>query len=892
MSFTPGDKLGPYEIVEPIGKGGMGAVYRARDTRLGRDVAIKVSDQKFSERFEREARVISSLNHPNICTLFDVGPNYLVMELVEGQTLSERIKEGAIPLEESLNIARQIADALEAAHEKGIVHRDLKPGNVIVKEDGSVKVLDFGLAKVAPTAKSASDSPDPELSPTISMAATQAGVILGTAAYMAPEQARGKVVDKRADIWAFGVVLYEMVTGKKLFKGEDLTDTLASVIKSDPDLSAAPPELRPLLAKCLEKDPRKRLRDISGVELLLDVRQVDGPPQSGGLLHKTWIWPAAAALALVAGLALGGAWYASSQPEQDRPLVRLNVDLGPDVSLSSGLSRGNVVISPDGARLVYDASVSGGPDLLYIRRLDEDAATALPGTEGARAPFFSPDGQWVAFAANGKLNKISVEGGPVFPLADVPVNSFSGGDWTADGFIIFGEANLSGLLRIPEAGGERTVVAALGVEQLAFQNPQGLPGGRAILFSVDNATGPNSVEVLNLASGERKTLAPGGSTARYLPSGHLIYQLDGTLFAVPFDVDRLEMGGTPIPILTDVDYNTVDAAWISVSRNGTLVYRSGEGPDSSTPGLSTVEWLDAAGNREAILGAPGDYAQPKVSPDGRRLVLAVGDGPNSNRRILIYDMERGGFSPLTFDDAPYSYPVWHPDGRFVVFLTGGVLRWARADGANQPQDLLENRGVGTPTSFIPDGSRLAFTQFANLDDLWTVPITVEGDTLQAGAPERFLATPFVESVARFSPDGHWIAYASNESGRDEVYVRAFPPPATGVGAKFSVSTGGAVAAHWSSNGDELFFVSDAKIMVASYRVNGENFVADRPRVWATLDGDLTGASVWDIASDGRALIRVPVRSDEPQAAPGPQHHVVFLQNFFDELRRRVPVDGK
>ncbi len=893
MALSAGDKLGPYEIVEAIGKGGMGEVYRARDSRVGRDVAVKVSEQRFGERFEREARAIAALNHPNICTLFDVGPNYLVMELVEGPTLAERIKEGAIPLEESLNIARQIADALEAAHEKGIVHRDLKPGNVIVKEDGSVKVLDFGLAKVAPTSRSSSDNDNPELSPTISMAATQAGVILGTAAYMSPEQARGKPVDKRADIWSFGVVLYEMVTGQKLFKGEDLTETLASVVKEKPDLSQIPDQLRPLLEKCLEKNPSQRLRDIGDWKALLDAGlaqsqlQAEARPSSGG--GPMWLWPAVAATAIViAGIGFWSPWR-SAQPE-DRPLVRLEVNLG-DIDL--GPAANNVIFSPDGTRIAYVATpIAGGPPQLYTRRLDQETAIVLQGSDGASLPFFSPDGEWIGFGdpVAGQLKKISVQGGTAINLAPVPEGRFSGASWSEDGYIVYG-VSANGLWRVPDGGGESELMTPLAAGQLSYTAPQVLPGGRTVLFTLTQAFGqPASIDVVSMDSGERKTIVPGGKTGRYLPSGHLIYLKDRTLFAVPFDAERLETRGSAIPLFEGVGSDPRGQASLAFSSNGTLVYRSGSGPGTGAGAMSTVEWLDVAGNREAIISTPGAYAQPRLSPDEQRLVMRVGNGPAMGR-IEVYDIQRGGFSPLTFENGMYSRPIWSPDGRFVVFGSENSLIWARADGAGQPQRLLEVSGPVQPYSFSPDGGRVAFEQIVNLPDIWTAPLTVEGDRLLAGNPEEFLATQFGEGLPSFSPDGRWLAYASTDSGRDEISVRAFPPLASGQGAKFPVSTDGGIYPFWSRNSDELFFLADGRIMAANYRVNGDNFVADRPRVWATLDGNLTGASLWGMASDGRALITVPVRSDEPQAAPEPQHQVVFLQNLFDELRRRVPVEG-
>src|SRR5580658_5196801 len=548
MVLSAGAKLGPYEILAPIGAGGMGEVYKARDTRLNRDVAIKISNEKFSDRFEREARSIATLNHSNICTLYDVGPNYLVMELIEGPTLADRIKEGAIPLEESLNLAQHIIAALEAAHEKGIVHRDLKPGNIKIKPDGTVKVLDFGLAKT--TGAPASASASPEASPTISMAATQAGVILGTAAYMSPEQARGKPVDKRADIWAFGVVLYEMLTAKRLFQGADLTETLASVVKEDPRLDQVPPQVRRLLRKCLEKDPKRRLRDIGDAWGFLDDEPALIAPSSRFGVAG---W-AAAVLAVALGVALWAPWRSSRPTEQ--PLVRLDVDLGADVSLPApSVSASSVAISPDGTRLAY---ASGTPTRLFIRRLDQPKATEISGTHGANTPFFSPDGQWIGFRAGSNLSKISVEGGAALPLVDI--SGFAGASWGEDGSIVVSEPFGRGLLRIPAGGGPPQIVAGLGSGEIALSNPQILPGGKAILFAAYTTSDVDkyTIEVLTLADRHRKIVARGGASPRYLATpgepGHLIYLNKATLFAIPFDSDKLETHGTAVAVLDDVAY--------------------------------------------------------------------------------------------------------------------------------------------------------------------------------------------------------------------------------------------------------------------------------------------------------------------------------------------------
>ncbi len=883
MSLSPGDKLGPYEIVEAIGKGGMGAVYRARDTRLGRDVAIKVSDQKFGERFEREARVISSLNHPNICTLYDAGDNYLVMELVEGETLADRIRGGAIPLDESLAIARQIAAALEAAHEKGITHRDLKPGNVMLKPDGTVKVLDFGLAKVGP--RTASGGNNPEESPTISMAATQAGVILGIAAYVAPEQARGKVVDNRADIWAFGVVLYEMVIGRRLFHGEDLTETLAAVVMKEPDLDAAPLPLRRLLAKCLVKDPAKRLRDIGDVwELLEEGRE--GPPPPARLPHK-WLWPAIAALCAILTGAL--ATWAPWRTEPLRPLIRLEVDLGADVSLPAP-GNGNVLISPDGSRLAYRASTGNGPTRLFTRRLDQSKATELPGTDGAAQLFFSPDSQWIGFTVQNKLNKISVEGGAVVPLGDAGLSA--GASWAEDGSIVVGQQIRGGMIRIPAAGGEPLKVTDLPSGEGVHAFPQILPGSQAALFAAYGALPPDvdraTIDVVTFADGVRKTLVRGGAMPHYLPSGHLIYVNKGTLFAIPFDPERLETRGTAVPILDDVKFNPqTSAADLSFSRDGTLVYRAGVAGAAASTTLSTIQWIDTAGKRSPLLATPGPYQTPKLSPDGKLLaMMLVGSGPQD---VQVYDPQRDAMNKLTFGGGPYLAPIWSPDGRYVV-MGGTGMTWTRADGAGQPKPLTDSKAIQVASSLSPDGKRLAYVAVgsggAGAAQILTVSLEDEGGELKAGTPEQFLKSQFTDSAPEFSPDGRWIAYFTDESGRPEVNVRPFPPPASGQGGKWQISNNGGTQPKWSRTRQEILYRSGDQIMAVPYTVNGDSFVQEKPRVYL----DKLGGTQWDLAPDGRIVVLTPVPVEGLQATPAADHTVVFLQNFFDELRRRVPVE--
>ena len=879
MPLSPGDRIGPYQIAERIGAGGMGEVYRAADSRMGRDVALKVSGERFSDRFSREVHAVAALNHPNVCILHDVGENYLVMELIEGPTLAERIQHGAIPLEEALGIAKQIAAGLEAAHEKGIVHRDLKPGNIKIKPDGTVKVLDFGLAKVAEPAAAASS----EASPTISMAATQAGIILGTAAYMSPEQARGRPVDKRADIWAFGVVLYEMLTGKRLFEGEDLTETLAAVVKERPDLGAVPAPVRQLIERCLEKDPKKRLRDIGDIELLLG----DGspPPVAPRSTLLPWL---AGALAVGLGVALWAPWRVEKQVGY--PLRRLDVDLGEDVSLPRPQPSGSeIAISPDGTRLVY---VSGTlpATRLFMRRLDQAQTTELSGTQGGDYPFFSPDGQWVGFATQDKMMKISVEGGAAVPFGEIP--DFSGASWGEHGSIIVSDALGKGLVRYATGGGPPQPLPGFTTKD-AVTSPQILPGGKGVLFTeaqmsmdVDQWT----IEVLTLVDGHRKIVARGGASARYVGApgreGHLIYVNKTALFAAPFDLDKLETRGTPVPVLDGVAISRDSGlAQFDCSPgadgHGVFVYRKA----SASPSAQwTLEWIDEGGKTEPLPLEPGNFRNLRISPDGERVALIGTEEGHTD--IWVYEPRRNAMTRRTFGDGYYGRAIWSPDGRYIVYESWGkgILR-ARADGSGQPQALTESSAEQVPYSFTPDGKRLAYSDFTEgRDQIWTVPLEEQGGQWKAGKPEPFFKSTFSDLQPSFSPDGRWLAYASNESGKYEVYVRAFPPSA-GQGGKWQISNSGGMSPYWSRNGHDLLYRSGLQIMAVSYKVEGDMFAAGKPRVWIAKMG--TAENGWDLAPDGKRILALtPGKSVE---GAKPEHEVVFLLNFFDYLRQRAPV---
>ena len=631
-----GKSIAHYRVTEMLGKGGMGEVYRATDTKLNRDVALKVLPEVFARdadrmaRFKREAHVLASLNHPNVASIYGLeeadGVHCLVLELVEGPTLAERIQEGAVPLDESLNIAKQIADALEAAHEKGIIHRDLKPANVKVTPEGMVKVLDFGLAKAL--AEPASEAVT-ENSPTLSVAATHAGIILGTAAYMSPEQARGQEADKRADIWSFGVVLYEMLTGKRTFEGQTVSDTLAAVLRAEVDWEAlptgTPATIRKLLQRCLGKDRKRRLQAIGEARIAIE-EYISDPAASSMLISApalapppTWrralTWAVAGMLAIVAAVGLWAPWRTGSPP------MRLSIEVPPGESLVT--NRGAAaVISPDGTRLAF-AVGEGAQRKLHLRSLDQLQATEISGTGEVHSPFFSPDGEWVGFFGNGLLKKVSVRGGATVTLC--VVQSAGGGSWSEDGTIIIAPTRTSGLSRVSSAGGTREDVTTLDKEkdEVSHRWPQVLPGGKSVLFTVGLGGAYGNIEVQSLESGERKTVQQAGIYGRYLPTRHLAYVREGTLFAAPFDLGRLEVTGPPAPIVEDVQTSLPYwGAQFDFSQTGTLVYLTGEGAANAV----SIFWMDQEGKTEPLLPTPRGYSYPSFSPDGKRLAVHITEG--------------------------------------------------------------------------------------------------------------------------------------------------------------------------------------------------------------------------------------------------------------------------
>jgi serine/threonine-protein kinase len=895
MPLAIGTQLGSHEITALLGKGGMGEVYRARDLKLKREVAIKILPDEFARdtdrvsRFQKEAEVLASLNHPNIANIYDLeeqnGSRYLVLELVEGETLADRIARGPIPVEEALRIAIQISEALEAAHERGIIHRDLKPANVKITPDGKVKVLDFGLARTLDKNTAGTTLSN---SPTLSLAATNAGVIMGTAGYMSPEQARGKPVDKRADIWAFGVVLWEMLTGEQLFQGDEVADTLARVLTQQPDLEKTPPQVRKLLRRCLEKDPRQRLRDIGEVRFWLD----DGPPTSASGSENApprfgYGWIAAGVLALALA---GMLWVSRSHAPDLKPLVRLNVDLGPNATAGGSTT---VAISSDGTRIVFPVRGDDGKQRLATRLLDQQKETVLSGTEDGKDPFFSPDGQWVGFFSPGKMKKISVLGGST-PVTLCDAGNPRGASWGEDGYIIVNLGIAAGLSRVSDSGGTPEPLSKLEGE-IAHRWPQVLPRGRGVLFTGagrSNVQEVASIRVWLPQTGTAKTLLQNGYFGRFVSAhdhgGYLLYIHEGSLFAVPFDLDRMELQGKPVPVLEDLSSDPIQGGGqFGFSKDGTFLYLSGMAADPNT----TLAWLDSSGRSESLI-PPGQYRTPRLSPDGRNLALASLSGGTQN--IYVYDLQRLTTQRLTFTPTTDSYPTWTPDGKHLAFTSSGTsIWWVRADGAGQPQQLLARDPAVTtrvPYSFSPDGTRLSYYQLTpeTSADIWTMTLDLwDPEHPKPGKPEPFQRTPSSEERGAFSPDGRWMAYESNESGTFQIYVQPFPGP----GGKWQVSNSSGRDATWSRAGNQLFFeTNDGYLMVADWTVKGETFVPGKPRQWSSVQLRDMGSLNMTLHPDGKRFVIFPASVKTPEEKTG-NLHATFLLNFTDELRRRVP-EGK
>jgi len=896
-SLSPGTKLGRYEIRSKIGAGGMGEVYLARDLKLRREVAIKVLPDAFAQdterlaRFEREARLLASLNHPHIGAIYGLeesgNTQFLVLELVPGTGLNELVARGPMPIEQAFVISRQIAEALEVAHERGIVHRDLKPSNIKITADAQVKVLDFGLAKVLEEPSANSNVSE---SPTVLYQGTQTGLILGTAAYMSPEQAKGKRVDKRTDIWAFGCVLYEMLTGKPVFLGEATTDTLASVIRDEPNWSllpsATPTGIRQLLRRCLQKDPSLRLRDIGDarVEIMDTLSEpaaesvIVGP--TGASARKDWrrLIPFAL-VGLVTGVIVSGLafWvisrFVSVRGLTTQPVRRFAINLAENEPLALtkfvplAVGRPAITVSPDGNKLVYVVNHNGVAQLC-LRPLNQFDAKLIGGTEGAYNPFFSPDGNWIGFFADNKLKKVSLAGGEPVTLCEArnPV----GADWGPNDMIFFGDQEGGTLTRVSSTGGTPQPIPVGGAQA---PDAEVLPDGKWLLYSTSQGSNPDYHEIraVSLETGQSSVVLQGGSNPRYLPSGHLLFTRTGGLMAARFDLDSRKVTGPAVAVIEGIRSEIYGNSQFSVSDNGTLIYIPG-----GSGWIGKPVWVDRQGKITQIPLPAQCYSGFKLSPDGKRLAIQVASATDD---IWIYEFERGTFLRLTLNGSNIG-PVWSPDGKRVVF---GSFRdgrfglfWKAADGSGAEERLTtaSPETFQAAESWSADGKALLFGEWSATDqgDIWILPL--EGER----KPEPFLRTPFSEFFSSFSPDGRWIVYTSDESGRYEVYVRPYPGP----GGKWQVSTEGGEEPVWSANGQELFYRNGEKWMVASVQTKPE-FHAQMPRLmFENYFINVPGLSHYPSPDSQRQIMIQPIGQD----ANPKQINVVL--NWFEELKQRVP----
>ena len=894
MTLTSGTRLGPYEVTAAIGAGGMGEVYRAKDTKLGRDVAIKVLPAAFARdperlrRFEREARVLASLNHTNIAHIYGFesaslpdgsDAHVLVMELVEGEDLAERLSRGPIPTEEAIAIARQIAEGLEEAHERGIVHRDLKPANVRLSLDGKVKVLDFGLAKAYTSETSAAAPPEISRSPTISGQWTEAGAILGTAAYMSPEQARGRPVDKRTDIWAFGVVLYEMLTGRYAFRREGKTDTFAALLRDEVDWGALPPDtpavIRRLLRRCLERDPGKRLRDAGDARLDLE-EALSGSPSEPAAVRATPAervptrWPAvAAAAAATAVLAAGGTWLALRPGGSPRQPSRFAIDVPADLRVN------DLAVSPDGRRLAFSGT-RGGKRQLYLRMLERLEAQPIAGSEGGFHPFFSPDGEWIGYetgsaeTGDAELRKVSRSGGPSVSICR---GSFRGASWRPDGTILLGSTR--GLLAVPAGGGTPRELIPAGEGESHFA-PYAIPGTESVLFEVWTGTTPEArIDVVDLRSGERRRVIDG--TGPVLSgTGHLLFGRLDSLWGVRFDASRRLAIGEPVRLIEGVANTFRGEGAYGVSDGGDLFYRT---PDTVAGRRNTAAWVDRAGNEEPVPLPEHNVIYPRLSPDGTR--IAYGAEGLENEDVWLFDLARSIPIRFTVHPAQDLDLTWTASGRQIVFHShrdgpGNLYRQA-ANGTGAIERLTTANAEQMPNAASPDGRWLLVTvETSNAGaDLHLLALDRPGETVP------LVATPANEASAEFSPDGGYIAYASDESGRTEVYVRPFPDVDSD---RWQVSSGGGQSPLFSRDGRELFFAvagSLKRVVIETapvFRAGAVETVLAGPFVQGRTD-----ERQYDASSDGRRFLML--KEAAPTDQGGDSARLLVVLGWGGELRR-------
>jgi Tol biopolymer transport system component/predicted Ser/Thr protein kinase len=854
MPLQIGEQLSSYEITSVLGKGGMGEVYRARDTKLKRDVAIKVLPNEFSRhgdrvsRFQREAEVLASLNHPNIAAIYDLQKAgetpFLVLELVEGATLAERVQRGRLPIDEVLHIARGICEALEAAHEKTIIHRDLKPSNVKITPEGKVKLLDFGLARIFEEPSNTDVSNSPTL-----MSNVSGGIILGTAAYMSPEQARGEQVDRRADIWAFGCVLYEMLTGRPAFSGETVTDILARVVTLDPDWTALPAYtprgIRQVLKRCLRKDRKQRLHDICDARIEIEEAGMDAEASvASESTRGAWLaWTVAVVAVLVA--AVLGAIHLREPGPPSPPEIRV------EINTPATREPHHFAISSDGRQFVFVAS-GDGAQRLWLRPLDAATARPLAGTEGAEYPFWSPDSHSIGFFASGKLKRVDIGGGPPQSVTDAPTGR--GGTWNRDGTILFAPTNEGPLWRVSAVGGQPVQVTKLdSPRQASHRFPQFLQDGRHFLFFSQGNVEGQGIQLGSLDAGETQRLTPADTAGAYMEPGLLLFNQQGVLVARRLDVTHAALTGDPVTLADSVGYDsTFNLGGFSVSPGGDVAYRAG--------GLERrqLTWFDRTGKTVSVVAEPVNTSfNCELSPDGRR--VAVYRNIQSNTDVWLIDVLRSTAQRATFDAAVDSQPVWSPDSTRIAFASNRKgtynLYIKSTSGASADELLLESPHINLPMHWSPDGRLLLYTDSDPKTgwDLWALPIT--GDH----KPVPVANTPFEERGGQFSPDGHWVAYQSNETGQFEIYVQPFPGP----GYRSQVSRAGGTDPRWRHDGKELFFMSpDAKVMAATVQASGATFEAAVPVVLfqtrVATGGNFNLKQQYDVSRDGRFLINQTV----------------------------------
>ena len=894
MPLSIGERLGHYNVTALIGEGGMGQVYQATDTKLHRQVALKILPEAFASdpdrlaRFQREAQVLASLNHPNIAAIHGLedseGTKALVLELVEGPTLADRIAQGPIPIDEALPMAKQIAEALEAAHEAGVIHRDLKPANIKVKDDGTVKVLDFGLAKaLGPVVNS-----DPSLSPTLTARATQMGMIMGTAAYMSPEQARGKEIDPRTDIWSFGVVFYEMLTAQRAFAGDDVSTTLAKVLERDPTIDALPANLpgapSVFLKRCLVKNPAQRLQAIGDMRLAMEgAFEVSGgavatPDVRGPASARALGLVGLCGVALAVGAGFAG-WFLRSPVPQS--VSRLAVSVSPSRPVVPTLDSPDVAVSPDGAFLIYQTSAAGAGQF-DVRRLDQLESIPLRGTEGAAGPFVSPDGEWVGFqrGAGGPLQRVSVLGGPAVTICGL-LAELRGASWRPDDTIVFGVNTTSTLFQVPAGGGEPVAISQADGRYHVF--PDVLPQGNGVLFTLSSTNGGNEddqVAVLDLETGQHRVIIDRGSAPRYLPTGHVVYAVAGTLQAVLFDATRLEVTGAPVPVIEGVSVKPSGAASFAVSNAGALAYVSG----ATGVGSRIFAWVDREGRGEPLPLPPRAYANPRLSPDGTRIAATVAGETND---LWVYEASSGAGQRLTLGEGNANTPVWTPDGTRVVFalLDDSAtfnIHVVPADGSGMPARLTNSEQFDYPTSVSPDGRTVLFTRIVGglatpHREIWEVSLDGE----QEATP--LLQGEFARGNAEYSPDGRWIVYRSDQSGITQVFAQPYPGP----GPTVPLSIGGGDAVTWSLDGSQLFYRLGSQMMAIAVDTS-ESFEASPPvqLFEEPYYGTRGGVRQYHVTPDGGFLMLQAAQADTSESPT----QVVLVQNWHQELLERVPVN--